>query len=422
MKISNKISYAICILSLLAVSCNRDNITDKKLNSESEINQLSLERGIHTYLSTISNNHIRLSLPSSVNLSSIEPNIIVSDAASYSPHGKQDFSKGSVEYTIVAENGNQSKYNIELLSLAQQTFSLKANDESLYSSSFNLTLDNKYNPQNNYLYSQASSLAYEDETTINARLAIWKEADTNLNIKVFNVEQNLSYTKAGGFTDNSSRFILIYNTDYIVIAFRGSSNYVDWYKNLKLKKTRFTRGEGSVHLGFYETVLNMKNYINQAILSVRTNNQKIYITGHSLGGAQALLSVFMCTQLEDFSALTTFGQPRVGDFDFFNWTKAVINSNNYFRMVNKRDPVTNVPYWGYYHIGSKYANCYSDSKYNLIGSLESEGVEYALAISPIVSVKNNTKSLKLYIPFISNHFSDLYMKNAKFNKSQNLDF
>eukprot|EP00250_Pteridium_aquilinum_P021261 c25073_g2_i2 orf=1584-2525(+) len=79
---------------------------------------------------------------------------------------------------------------------------------------------------------------------------------------------------------------------------------------------------------------------------------KLYITGHSLGGA--LATVFSALLLAEGSdacpnlgGIFTFGQPRVGDAKFANFMEKRLcrsNARKYFRVVYRTDVVPRVPF------------------------------------------------------------------------------
>ncbi len=290
-----------------------------------------------------------------------------------------------------------------------------------YSPQFNFTVTDKYNSINNYLYAQLSGLVYQDENVITAQIKKWSDAVSDpLNVKIVNIEQPLLAEEATDVRlEKTSRFMVVYNKNFIILTFRGSANFGDWWQNFKFFKTKFTEGEGEVHIGFYRTVQNMESEINTTIEAVQTNNQPIYITGHSLGGAQALLSAFVCNSLSDFKQITTFGQPRVGDETFMEWINPQIvespkEQSRYFRDVNKRDPVANIPYFGYYHVGKFYINCYDGEYYNIVTGSDAE------RSANLLEHKNEDELVPLqdlYIPFIGNHYIELYIKNASCNKN-----
>lgn len=82
------------------------------------------------------------------------------------------------------------------------------------------------------------------------------------------------------------------------------------------------------------------------------NDAKIYITGHSLGGALAVLS--LPDVKDNFGAvegLLTFGQPRVGNKRFASWLGSQVNHE---RVVHYGDPVPHSPIKanGYLHDGT----------------------------------------------------------------------
>ncbi|KAG6545544.1 hypothetical protein Mapa_013146 [Marchantia paleacea] len=77
---------------------------------------------------------------------------------------------------------------------------------------------------------------------------------------------------------------------------------------------------------------------------------KLYVTGHSLGGALAALYTtalyyYNETSVTDrLGALYTFGQPRVGDREFSKYTEGKIDEAKYFRVVYSNDLVPRVPF------------------------------------------------------------------------------
>ncbi|XP_073388688.1 triacylglycerol lipase OBL1 [Physcomitrium patens] len=87
---------------------------------------------------------------------------------------------------------------------------------------------------------------------------------------------------------------------------------------------------------------------------------KLFITGHSLGGALASLYATMLhytgqTEIASkIGAVYTFGQPRVGDQDFVNYANSKLKGK-FFRVVYCNDVVPRVPFddivMAYKHIG-----------------------------------------------------------------------
>ena len=122
-----------------------------------------------------------------------------------------------------------------------------------------------------------------------------------------------------------------------VLAFRGTE--ANSWKDVKTDlNARFYKGQNGVkvHTGF-------RNAYDQVGEQVRTavddlpDGYSLYITGHSLGGA---LAVIATKQLErdSLAACYTFGSPRVGDEEFGEAIRAPI-----YRIVNAADGVPRVP-------------------------------------------------------------------------------
>ncbi len=152
---------------------------------------------------------------------------------------------------------------------------------------------------------------------------------------------------------------LVADTDkFVVVAFRGTTNRRDVRTDLQ---TRFSVSkvniEGravtvAVHSGFYSAFEKVEKEL-RALLE-KTGDKPIYLTGHSLGGALALVASAALggsSVLGDrIAAVYTFGAPRVGQADFSEIVKAP-----HYRVINSGDIVPLVPpTWvlGYRHTGT----------------------------------------------------------------------
>lgn len=144
--------------------------------------------------------------------------------------------------------------------------------------------------------------------------------------------------------------------DFVIVAFRGSTSRNDWNTDFSIAPNKVTV-EGyarpvRVHAGFYRAFSGVELALAQTL--TETGHKPIYYTGHSLGGALALVAsaVFGGTNTlgERSAAVYTFGAPRLGDGDFPDIVKAP-----HYRVVNSGDLVPLVPpTWlsGYKHTGT----------------------------------------------------------------------
>lgn len=136
------------------------------------------------------------------------------------------------------------------------------------------------------------------------------------------------------------------NKNDLYVVFQGSESTVDWINNAIFELVPNTSGQGHYHRGFmHACTLSFKDIGAQILNEVSKNpNINIIITGHSLGGAMAML---YCQLLKEanpqlsVTSLVTFGQPRCGNLDFIKSFDTL--KIPYFRFVNDGDYVTDVP-------------------------------------------------------------------------------
>jgi len=89
-------------------------------------------------------------------------------------------------------------------------------------------------------------------------------------------------------------------------------------------------------------------------------SRALWVTGHSLGAANATVAALLCEQSGmRVSGLYNYGSPRVGDAEFAARFRESFPGNSgreYHRFVNERDLVTHVPPepFGYRHVGAAH--------------------------------------------------------------------
>jgi len=159
-------------------------------------------------------------------------------------------------------------------------------------------------------------------------------------------------------TQTDTQGYVVGDHNKIIVAFRGSeAKLKDWETNFSFRKEPWTKSNplGQVHDGFADAFYRVRDDLLSRIRALRSHNQPIWYTGHSLGGALAVMAASTLALHEEklpFAGLYTFGQPRVGDFKFAKTFNQALKGRSY-RFVNNNDVVPQVPLeaMGYSHAG-----------------------------------------------------------------------
>ncbi len=157
------------------------------------------------------------------------------------------------------------------------------------------------------------------------------------------------------------------NEDMAFLVFRGSDSWRDWKNNLRarLVPMEVTRPGGRepavvrVHRGFKEAFDRIgPELLDQLLPRLRDNGgdthgraltKPLYLAGHSLGGAMAVIAT-IALEPHNLAACYTFGAPRVGD----SWVDRELKTPHY-RIIHGHDAVPALPPEGlsrYRHTGS----------------------------------------------------------------------
>jgi len=134
----------------------------------------------------------------------------------------------------------------------------------------------------------------------------------------------------------------------------------NWWENLDFVKIRTYPDQPTVqvHAGFVAAWQSVKSQVMQAIMfsQQKCNCKDITFTGHSLGGAMAVLAAMdFYRSYNIVPNITTFGCPRIGNTAFSNYFNATIGSYS-ARIVNMNDIVPHVPLesQGFHHVKTEY--------------------------------------------------------------------
>ncbi|KAI3669818.1 hypothetical protein L6452_41238 [Arctium lappa] len=194
-------------------------------------------------------------------------------------------------------------------------------------------------------------------------------------------------TQAFIFSDRSGDHELIY------VSFRGTEIFsaYDWCTDIDFSWYHLS-GIGNVHAGFLKALGLQKNkkgypswpkeleedkpYTDDEIFAYyeirkvlrkklkKNKDARFIVTGHSLGGALAVLFPAIlrfhkeAELLEKLEGVYTFGQPRVGDERFCKHMEELLGARRYFRFVYANDIVPRIPFSDSTFQFKHFGNCY----------------------------------------------------------------
>lgn len=238
--------------------------------------------------------------------------------------------------------------------------------------SFNPTAST-YDDRNAYLLAQLCVQAYRREKVEKLGGRDENNDEWSERVKQKALEWGFESDRVYCFNNFGAQAILLSDAEKVIVAFRGSDEIADWQVNFnRLKNKEFCQDSNiCLHTGFCNYLKNIwepyqdpkgrieAKGIKAILLSEMGNSSKsLWFTGHSLGGAVAVLAAAKCIFFDKFpfeiSGVYTYGQPRVGDLKFAKLYNSRLRSKT-FRFVNNNDVVTRIPTWAplflFSHVG-----------------------------------------------------------------------
>ncbi|MHC8441663.1 MAG: lipase family protein [Candidatus Eutrophobiaceae bacterium] len=141
------------------------------------------------------------------------------------------------------------------------------------------------------------------------------------------------------FDKDGTQAFLAEHDEYAVLAFRGTEindpRDIKTDFSITLKKSA---SGGFVHEGFQEAYMSIKDDIENALGNKSLNAKPLYLTGHSLGGALAMIAAKELSHEAGKVACYTFGAPKVANEEWSYDLKMPI-----YRIVNSADCIPLLP-------------------------------------------------------------------------------
>ena len=178
-----------------------------------------------------------------------------------------------------------------------------------------------------------SQLAYEtdDEGKVDSILGDWQL--TKLGFK--------SNDPGTGLPPHSACFVVAEGQGATFVTFAGSDpgKFQDWITDFEAMPS-----PDDLHSGFEKAVGTVLPDIQAALGKRATPSQPVFFTGHSLGGALAILAAWRISLLPNAPEIIvyTFGSPRNGGQKFFDKYTSRLGDFT-FRLVHGTDIVPTVP-------------------------------------------------------------------------------
>ncbi len=182
--------------------------------------------------------------------------------------------------------------------------------------------------------------------------------------------------------DRDSTEVLMTSTtsnNDVIVTFRGTEEITDWVVNLQFNQVPLFPNAANLSTNLYHMLLpptgdndnvvpiqahqgfHQVYALYQDILKLirpHVKGRRVYVTGHSLGGANAhLFSTLLALSQPGTTEVQciTYGQPRVGNLGMKMLVEQIYNLNMW-RLVNQDDVVPRIPLpsQGFLHAGHYY--------------------------------------------------------------------
>uniref|UniRef100_A0A0N5BA86 Lipase_3 domain-containing protein n=1 Tax=Strongyloides papillosus TaxID=174720 RepID=A0A0N5BA86_STREA len=201
---------------------------------------------------------------------------------------------------------------------------------------------------------------YDSDLAFNAyKVTASTYTDNNENLisqclnAAFGSFNNLAHSSFTCYKDDDSCtgvFAIFPDINTTLIAFRGTKNILSYLHQIENAYNFVLYDSAGPSHGYVEKYYKnaAEDVFNKFITNKIVNSPKTtkyIVTGHSLGGALAVLTALklvttLTAKPEDIHVIT-FGQPRIGDYQFSDFVQG--NLPNLYRLVHYKDVIPHFP-------------------------------------------------------------------------------
>lgn len=188
---------------------------------------------------------------------------------------------------------------------------------------------------------QAAGVAAAVDDRLRAQAFVCAQAAWLAYLDVRDLERESAqagFTLRDALARRSHAAVVLDRDDVRIVSFRGTDDAADWWTNLNILFRRTPWG--IAHRGFWDATSLFWPDVQRHVLDAAAGGRRIWLTGHSLGGAMATLAAsrLLCENERAIDGLCTFGQPPVGGGKFRRTCDRVLGQR-YLRIVNHTDSV-----------------------------------------------------------------------------------
>ena len=132
--------------------------------------------------------------------------------------------------------------------------------------------------------------------------------------------------------------------DVLWVVYRGTKHASDFAQDMNMTQSPFRKDGVMVHKGFLQIYVRIADFLAETLSRKKDSVKTILLTGHSLGGSLAMLSLYDAVALYSKTHRVvsyTFGCPRVGNQAFVDQLRS--RPNICYRVANTSDVFPQVP-------------------------------------------------------------------------------